>query len=509
MSTSAHALLDAQRERKLLARWVVSGTLTLESALHLGGEGDSRVDMPILRDAREGKPLLCGATLAGAIRSALTDRLCGFAGDEEGAELVAQLFGGSRARDDGEQSPLIVFDALGELGDGAVELRDGLAILPETGAAEDGKKYDYEVLPAGTTFPVRVDLLIAATSSRAGQEPVPEARLLLALATALEGFRQGDIALGGKRSRGLGCLRGRWCARRFDLSDANGWTEWALFDSRKQPGAKELEDDIGQVLRARAPLTDPALAALPDRRRRVLFDLDLAVLGDLLVGSPGTDPGGPDVVQLQSGSKDVLPGTSLAGPLRLQALRILRLVRADEKDAAQWVDRLFGPRFEDRRPTAAVSPRASRLRVGEAWVRESGRAKRQRIALDRFTQAPVPGALFDARVAVGGRIGVRLELRDPLPGELGLVLLVLKDLLDGRVPVGGTSGVGRGWLKGSAEVVLPNAEGGRGPTVKLEPGRAPSGDGAGAVDVAIRELLGAKRLGNAAAPVRAAASEVR
>src|SRR5690606_17644331 len=75
---NGHPLNDAMPPRPLSARWVIRGTLTLKTALHLGGMGDERVDMPVLRDARDGKPLLPGTTLAGALRSALADRLAGY-----------------------------------------------------------------------------------------------------------------------------------------------------------------------------------------------------------------------------------------------------------------------------------------------------------------------------------------------------------------------------------------------------------------------------------------------
>lgn len=110
---SQNPLKDAMPPRPLAARWVVRGTLTIETALHLGGEGAERVDIPVLRDPREGKPLLPGTTFAGALRSALADRLAGY-GQVEPPE-VAALFGGARGDDDGSQSPLIIFDALGDL----------------------------------------------------------------------------------------------------------------------------------------------------------------------------------------------------------------------------------------------------------------------------------------------------------------------------------------------------------------------------------------------------------
>ena len=136
MTGHALPLDDAMPGRKLRARWVVCGTFALETAMHLGGEGTDRVDMPVLRDPRDGAPLLPGTTLAGALRNALADRLAGY-GEEE-SNTVFALFGGGRGDDDGSQSPLIVFDALGRLPEGlGIEIRDGVAISPASGTAED------------------------------------------------------------------------------------------------------------------------------------------------------------------------------------------------------------------------------------------------------------------------------------------------------------------------------------------------------------------------------------
>jgi len=70
------------------------------------------------------------------------------------------------------------------------------------------------------------------------------------------------------------------------------------------------------------------------------------------------------------------------------------------------------------------------------------------VAIDRFTQGVVPTALFDEQPYVGGTVHLRFELRNPRDGEIGLLLLVLKDLLTGQLPIGGTSSVGRGVLVG-------------------------------------------------------------
>ncbi len=498
---SPNPLNDAMPPRALEARWVIRGTLTLDSALHLGGEGAENVDMPVLRDPRDGRPLLPGTTFAGALRSALADRLAGYAKAELPA--VVALFGGSRGDDDGSQSPLIVFDAVGEFPRGqGVEIRDGVAISPATGIAEDHKKYDYQVLPAGTRFPVRVDLLLPAPAVRDSAAPPDEKSLLEALAAALDTFAHGQSAFGAKRSRGLGRASAVWAARRFDLSSREGWLEWVLSDHERPFAANPDQSCIRDALEAAAPGALRPLALPVDARKRVVIDLDLRVGHDILVRSPGTDPGAPDVSHLQSGGVAILPGTSLAGVMRTQALRIARLVREGTGDAELWVDQLFGPRFEGQRPTAKLKPRASRLRVGEARLDGSQPQRQTRIAIDPFTQGVVDTALFDEQTEVGGRAAARLELRNAKDGELGLVLLVLKDLLDASLPVGGTSSVGRGVLRGSATVTWHKGDGTNPRSATVEPGAPPSGHAAGDIDEAIRAF---QRAGSLATPAGAEA----
>ena len=72
-----------------------------------------------------------------------------------------------------------------------------------------------------------------------------------------------------------------------------------------------------------------------------------------------------------------------------------------------------------------------------------------RVRIDRFSQGSVPTALFDEEPWYSGQVTTTLELRNPEAGEVGLVLLLLKDLLTGDMPIGGSSGVGRGAVTGT------------------------------------------------------------
>ena len=459
---SADRLNDAMPARQLLARWVLVGQAKLETAAHLGSEANERVDMPVLRDTLSGQPLLPGTTLAGALRNALADYLGGYRSAE--ALEVADLFGGQRADDLGVQSPLIVFDAIGALPEGlGVETRDGVAIDPSTGIAEHRKKYEYEVLPAGTTFDIRCDLLVPDYG-------IGEHALVSLWATALEAFFS-DGHLGARRSRGLGRLAASgWNAVRYPLDAQIGWLHWAKSDHRN-PVRISHSDSIPPraVLQRHLPAGQPELTLPNDHRKRLQLDLHLHPQEDVLIRSPGDDPSAPEVVHLSSGGQAVLPGTSVAGAMRSRALRIARIVRTAEGDADAWVDRLFGPRFIGQRPPPDFTLQASPLQVGEAPILEASPRHQTRIAVDRFTQAPVDTALFEEQTSQGGQVRLRLTLKEPDLATTGLLLLVVRDLLDGSLPVGGAANVGRGWFTGAGELTWSIGNGETPPRMHLNP----------------------------------------
>jgi CRISPR/Cas system CSM-associated protein Csm3 (group 7 of RAMP superfamily) len=444
-------------ERILTSRWVVLAELVAESPLHLGGAGDVAVDAPILTDRVSGRPLLPGTSLAGALRSFLADFLGGYLRANEPPE-VAGLFGGAREDEEGLQSPLIVFDSRGRSAPGAPpEIRDGVALDPATGTAEEHKKFELELLPAGARFEIRFELVVPNGTS--------EPWLLTLLQTALAGMERGEIPLGARSTRGLGrCRVADWRARRFDLSSAEGWRAWLVSDPERPFGTRAATGeasapgtgDLASALRSAWPELGE-LVCPKDQRHWFRATLHLRwPRAGLLVRSPGSGPGDPDAAHLRSGGASVLPGTSLAGAFRSRALRIARLLGGDR--GAEAVETLFGPRLKGT-TDPDWEPAASRLSVSEGTIPDANLLQVTRIRIDRFTGGVVDGALFDEAPAYRAATRIEVAIKNPQSGEIGLLLLVLKDLLMGDLPVGGTASVGRGVAEGTAE--LEWSDGGR------------------------------------------------
>ncbi len=446
------------QHRSITERWVVTGTLLLETPSHFGnGDADALTDMPLLMDEVNQEPFLPGTSIAGALRNYLRELALGYGKKEDGDTLASILFGGFRGNDEGAQSPLIVFDAPGH--SAGVELRDGVAIDPETRTAADEKKFDMQLLAAGSTFDLRFELAVNKESEK----------LMNALATALQGLESRQITLGARKRRGFGQVTVKdWRVWKYNLSEQKDLLAWLASErdwKSDQPelAGKSLLEKIG------------ASVSSVDKRKSAHLTATFSIDGTLMIRSGfGASDSGPDMVHLHSpraGKKErvpVIPGTSWAGVLRQRALKVARTVsnnlEAVNKDGLKlfkdkkkekpllkadvFVDEMFGPSNIER---GDKDVRASRVHIKESEINDSNSLVMTRIKIDRFTGGAYESALFTEQPAIGKdetRLILNLDLRDPKEEELGLILLLLKDLWTGDLPIGGESGVGRGKLKG-------------------------------------------------------------
>lgn len=460
--------------RKINTRVVIEGVLVTQSPLHLGsGDGNEIVDLPLLRDAVDDSPLLPGASLCGALRGYLRARLLGDraaaeAPDRARDSIVTRLFGGQGVDRNGTgdqalwtvESVVVIDDTRGALPTaGGVELRNGVRLDAESRTAAENALFNQELWPAGTHFPLHLELALS--------EGVDERALLRALATALGGLRPDvdGITLGARKRRGYGRVAvDAWAVRRYDLTRRDGLLAW--LEHGHAPLTVDAGSDQGDI----AVLL--GVAPFNDARRAFTVTMTCALQGSLLIRAGyGADDTGPDMTHLHSRQADgsrqpILAGTSLAGALRARAQRIANtLYSGDRASSKALVDGMFGPLRPETAPgTGAPGLQASRLNVTEQVVEQARTDLVQnRVAIDRFTGGSYPGALFDEQPAFATpttTITFSLRLVNPTEAETGLLLLVLKDLWTEDLPLGGESAVGRGRVRGrEATLRLPDGAG--------------------------------------------------
>lgn len=433
------------------ARWVFTGELKFLTAAAIAGDNSiSSTDSPVLRDKRTGKFLLPGSTIAGALRNNLHERLNGYyiseaKNKENESKIIEQLFGSS---DDENSliSNIIFYDSISS--NSHTEVRDGVEI-GENGIAVDKAKYDFEVVPAGTLFSFRVDLLVPQNYEEPEKNRENEQKLLRGLLSALEELQNKKIRFGIKKTRGLGeCEVTKWQFERYDLTTKSGWDKW-LLSSVEKPFAKVSNsyEDIIDAIDMNTDFYAKDIESLEDNRERIELLLDLEIENSFIIRSGASGANEPDSVSLTSNNKPIVSGTSIAGCLRARTLDILKKIKSVEPEAQ--VEEIFGPSAKALRDGIA-SAKASPLRVNECVIKDTAKAHITRVKIDRFTGGALDTALFDEQVQVGGNFQVNLELRGKKikNKNVGILLLLAKDLITGHLPIGGESSVGRGFLKG-------------------------------------------------------------
>lgn len=468
----------ATKSRKIQKRIVIEGDLILCSPAHFGnGDTNDLTDMPLLIDEVEKKPLLTGASLAGALRSYLRSIERGYRTtvnlETERKSACTRLFGGMRMDDEGEQSALIVDDAYGQ--DFEIERRMGVRIDAKSRTAAEDMLYSLELWRTGTIFPLRFELIICEGDN--------EDKLKHALATALSGLTEGGITLGARKQRGYGRISSaNWRAKVYDLHKKDDLLAWLRNGNNRLPDATSNLSP-SEILGPTQPLVD-----WTDQRE--YFDLHAEFLLDrslLIRVEADLYEDGPDVTHISTYSPvhkkkhPVLPGSSLAGALRARAQRIANTL--DDGTLRKWddgseatlatvlIERIFGADMNETR-----TPIGSKLRIEEHLIDNATDDYVQtRIKIDRFTGGAMDGALLNEQILIAKNaktdlndnirpnIQVKLRLVNPLQGpkqagkepkknatgeQIGLLLLLLKDLWTGDLPLGGSSSVGRGRLIG-------------------------------------------------------------
>ncbi|GAB4551340.1 MAG: RAMP superfamily CRISPR-associated protein [Anaerolineae bacterium] len=416
-------LWQGKSSRRINKRIIVEGDLRLETPAHFGSGDEMGSLVPLIADEITNQPLLTGASIAGALRSYLWTREHGYGKTQSSTGMAALLFGGARQDQQGDQSHLIIDDAYGE--NAKVELRDGVKINPKSRTAEEKKLYTFMVWSAGAKFSLRFELLITEDSD--------ESRLRQALAVVLSGLQNGEITLGARKRRGYGRVKiDSWRVREFDLTKSDGLIAWV-----KEGGASLSEQRVVSDLFKALNVS----ARFEDRRDRFTLQAEFTLESSLLIRA---DSAVADMGHLRSNGNPVLSGTSLSGAIRARALKIANTLSVANADGL--IDEMFGIFSEQ----VTNNRTASRVSVEEHFITggESERWLQSRVSIDRFTGGALDTALFHQQPQFGGKVQVNLELRSPKDHEIGLLLLVLKDLWTGDLPLGGESSVGRGRLRG-------------------------------------------------------------
>lgn len=407
---------DNRYKDRIKGKIILQATLRNESPLLIGRGGGDAVDIEVMQ-LPDGKPYIPGSSIAGCLRS--------FLNGEDG------YFWGKTGK--GVKHPLqshIRFDDLipeGFSDTKDIVIRDGVKIDHKTGTAEEGKKYDYQIVEPGLNFPFSAEVTLRDSM----QEDLDD--FVAGIKAALEhpAFR-----IGANTNTGFGKLSCEgFQAYHFSFPEhADAWFKY-LDNGTFSITPKKVEPEKFD-------------------QRSFSIQATFKLKSSLMIGAYGTGRGDePDKSQLKSRDKFVLPGKSIRGAIRHRALKIWKLWEKPEDE----FENLFGIVDETQ-----GKQKRSHFRIEEfLFEKNSVQAMMQnRIRIDRFTGGVISGELFNSEpVWTTGEENIQLTfkiLKDASPDEKKLLLLLLKDLWLEDLAIGGEKNVGRGILIGQEAVIYEN-----------------------------------------------------
>ena len=458
--------------RKIRTRLKIKGSLVANSPLHIGGnDGSALVDLALAVNG-QGAYYIPGTSLAGALRAWM-------ASDGSLAELVDDLWGNQRKsgkEKSGHASYILIEDA--PIKGVKTEVRDGVRIDRYYGTAAEQMKFDRAILPKGTVIP------LVMTIEHADQSPIDWEARKAAVAALLKALQEEDIRLGAAKTRGLGRVQLKNpTILEQDLCSAEGM----LAALRNQGTSLSLG-----ALAANSDQTQHS------KRSKLSISIDWEPVGPLMVKAEA-DGIAVDTLPLVSAVGDrltfVLPGSAIKGALRSQAERIIRTLQAvslepdrkfnDQLQAVPLIQEVFGsaarlkpgsnPQKKEQHGRlgalavddcyaklaiqpeqwsqieAAANERELRQRLNAAQLHHTQQAFH--VAVDRWTGGAADGFLYSTLEPMGVTwepIALTLDLNwlnhtasdTTAIAGIALVLLLLRDLAGGRIPLG--YGVNRG-----------------------------------------------------------------
>lgn len=424
-------------------RIVAAGRLKLLSPLLIaaGGEqyhANEKTDRVVLCD-KEGTPYIPATSLAGVLKH--------FADGDNEKDIAALLFGTEADDKQAIQSSFIFSDVA--LKNSSIVVRDGVCIDDYTGVAVHGKKYDFELVDKGAYGDFKMQFVLRQCHLDENGELRPKLRQ--GMERLLQKLSCGFM-LGAGTAKGLGRVKiEQLMVDEYDFSNKSDVVAWLHPAGHKQ-AAKHYKVELpeaGGVYLAGDCVIEAAFS-LPNSL--IIRDYDLKRRA-AAAPNEGDSAISVAAVSKKSGSNFLIPGSSLKGALRKQAIYI-----ADRlKKPTMLVDRLMGPSpdYMEQHKNEENSKWKSRFIVDEVNIAASSVKPviQVRNSIDVFTGGTIHSKLFATEGIYGKDAGsavvkLRMIAESAAPHEIGLLLFLLRDLWQGKIALGGEKSVGRGTLKG-------------------------------------------------------------
>ena len=429
--------------KKIIKKWIISGTIKTESPLVIGS-GDSSQDTDvIIQKDEQNKPFIPASSIAGALRHIFLEEL----DLGENREYIEALFGYSKnnfsEENETEQNIItssIFFNDIHIKGPYTIEIREGIKINAEKGVSESGFKFDYELLAKNAIFQFQMEI--------DQSETVKTESVLSFIKTLKYLLKNSMIEVGSKVTSGFGKIKLiEEKHQMFDFSEKADVIAWLFNKPSKDRGLSNIEKERNAIV----------FPYNLSKHNDFKITIGVALKTSLIVRSYSPNPEAPDMSSIASNNNHIIPGTTVKGVLRNRAEKIIRTIsNLSEKENNIVIDSLFG--CLQNSSNNAFSQK-SRFLTEESYIAEETVCEmiQERNKIDRFTNETINTALFD-EMPVWPKSDsyskklktteICFSVRNFKNWEAGLALLIMKDLMTEDIPFGGDKSIGRGIFSG-------------------------------------------------------------
>ena len=424
---------------------LIKGILKTCTPFMIGSGEEESSDSDVLRDS-DGNVYIPGTSLAGVSRHFL--ETVGINTDD--------IFGKIEVEKEAEkdyESKIKFFDAFAT-NEVSTSVRDSVRLVDKISL--DGSKFDYEIAEAGAEFIFKIKLDLYNSEKKLIERDTDKVEEKKICSYIINGFRNGDIRIGSKTTRGFGVV---------DIEDI----KYLQLELTK---AEEMETYIN--LDRGWNIVDKAFSAeeLEETRYEGVYETierDFSLKSFLFIRDYGSTKKveGDDSkfvdAQTLTNAKDnpVIPGPSIAGVIRSHCRKILdKAGYGTEKKRQDFINDLFGYETE-------VGEDGKLKRENEKKIKSNVLFKeceldkdnivflnRTRTAVDRFSGSALQtGALFTGNIACRNdekqpeKITISIKIKkdfEDMKLAKSLINTCLDDLGKGLIAFGGNTGIGAG-----------------------------------------------------------------
>ena len=416
---------------------LIKGILKTCTPFMIGSGEEESSDSDVLRD-RDGNVYIPGTSLAGVSRHFLetvginTDDIFGKIDDEKEAE--------KKTKNDIE-SKIKFFDAFA-IHEVSTSVRDSVRLVDKISL--DGSKFDYEIAEAGAEFIFKIELNTCSCEE------------MKICSYIINGFRNGDIRIGSKTTRGFGVV---------DIEDIK-YLQLDLTNAEEMETYINLDRDWNIVDK---PFSAEELGKAQYEGVYETIERDFSLKSFLFIRDYGStkkveddDSKFVDAQTLTNAKENpVIPGPSIAGVIRSHCRKILdKIGYKTEKERQDFINDLFGYETD-------VGEDGKLKRENEKKIKSNVLFKeceldkenivflnRTRTAVDRFSGSALQtGALFTGNIACRNdekqpeKVTISIKIKkdfEDMKLAKSLINTCLDDLGKGLIAFGGNTGIGAG-----------------------------------------------------------------